>query len=49
MPINQASDGVKAFTGIVTEMITGDSSVLLMDESEAFLHPPMFFKLNSLK
>lgn len=44
-PIMQASDGVKAFTGIVTEMIAGDPSVLLMDEPEAFLHPSLSFKL----
>ena len=45
MPITQASDGVKAFTGMVTEMIAGDPSVLLMDEPEAFLHPSLSFKL----
>ncbi|QYJ90824.1 ATP-dependent nuclease [Shewanella halotolerans] len=45
MPIAQASDGVKAFTGMVTEMIAGDPSVLLMDEPEAFLHPSLSFKL----
>jgi len=43
--INHASDGVKAFTGMVTEMIAGDPSVLLMDEPEAFLHPSLSFKL----
>jgi ABC-type cobalamin/Fe3+-siderophores transport system ATPase subunit len=45
MLISQASDGVKAFTGMVTEMIAGDPSVLLMDEPEAFLHPSLSFKL----
>lgn len=45
MPITEASDGVKAFTGMVTEMIAGDPSVLLMDEPEAFLHPSLSFKL----
>ena len=45
LPIAQASDGVKAFTGMVTEMIAGDPSVLLMDEPEAFLHPSLSFKL----
>lgn len=44
-PISLASDGVKAFTGMVTEMIAGDPSVLLMDEPEAFLHPALSFKL----
>ena len=45
IPINLASDGVKAFTGMITEMIAGDPSVLLMDEPEAFLHPSLAFKL----
>ncbi|EIC2299137.1 AAA family ATPase [Vibrio cholerae] len=45
MPIALASDGVKAFTGMITEMIAGDPSVLLMDEPEAFLHPSLSFKL----
>ena len=45
LPIQQASDGVKAFTGMITEMIAGDPSVLLMDEPEAFLHPSLSFKL----
>lgn len=45
LPIEQASDGVKAFTGMITEMIAGDPSVLLMDEPEAFLHPSLSFKL----
>lgn len=45
MPIEYASDGVKAFTGMVTEMVAGDPSVLLMDEPEAFLHPSLAFKL----
>ncbi len=43
--INHSSDGVKAFTGMVTEMIAGDPSVLLIDEPEAFLHPSLSFKL----
>ena len=39
--IDQASDGVKAFTGIITEVIAGDPRVLLIDEPEAFLHPSL--------
>ncbi|GAA5556624.1 hypothetical protein Asch01_01328 [Acinetobacter schindleri] len=45
MPIEYASDGVKAFTGMVTEMVAGDPSILLMDEPEAFLHPSLAFNL----
>ncbi len=45
LPIADASDGVKAFTGIVTEVIAGDPSVILVDEPEAFLHPSLATKL----
>ncbi len=45
MPIEQTSDGVKAFVGMITEMIAGDPMVLLIDEPEAFLHPSLSFKL----
>jgi hypothetical protein len=30
LPITEASDGVKAFTGMITEMIAGDPLVLLI-------------------
>lgn len=43
--IGQTSDGVKAFTGIVTEVIAGDPSVIIIDEPEAFLHPSLASKL----
>ncbi len=43
--IDQASDGVKAFAGIVTEVIAGDPRVILIDEPEAFLHPALASKL----
>ncbi|MBW8311126.1 MAG: ATP-binding protein [Rhizobium sp.] len=43
--IDDASDGVKAFTGIVTEVMAGDPSVILVDEPEAFLHPSLASKL----
>jgi len=44
-PIDLTSDGVKAFTGIVTELLAGDPSVVLIDEPEAFLHPSLASKL----
>jgi len=43
--ISEASDGVKAFTGIITQLVAGDPSVILIDEPEAFLHPSLSFKL----
>jgi ABC-type cobalamin/Fe3+-siderophores transport system ATPase subunit len=43
--IDEFSDGVKAFTGIIMEVIAGDPRVLLIDEPEAFLHPSLSFKL----
>jgi AAA domain, putative AbiEii toxin, Type IV TA system len=45
LPIDQSSDGVKAFTGMITEMIAGDPQILLIDEPEAFLHPALSFTL----
>lgn len=46
-PIDMASDGVKAFTGIVTEVLAGDPRIVLIDEPEAFLHPALSYKLGS--
>ena len=43
--IGEMSDGVKAFTGIITEIIAGDPFILLIDEPEAFLHPALSFNL----
>lgn len=43
--VSEASDGVKAFVGMLTEIVAGDPSVLLIDEPEAFLHPALSFKL----
>jgi hypothetical protein len=43
--IDLASDGVKAFTGIVTELVAGDPKIVLIDEPEAFLHPSLAYKL----
>lgn len=43
--IENSSDGVKAFVGIVMELYAGDPKVLLVDEPEAFLHPALASKL----
>ena len=45
LPIEQASDGVKAFVGMITEIVAGDPHILLIDEPEAFLHPALAFNL----
>lgn len=39
--IKEASDGVQAFTGIVTAVLSGEYHTVLIDEPEAFLHPPL--------
>lgn len=45
--ISAASDGVKAFCGIITQVIAGEPRVIIIDEPEAFLHPALAFKLGS--
>ena len=44
-PVNDVSDGMKAFTGIIAEVIAGDPRVILIDEPEAFLHPSLASRL----
>jgi ABC-type cobalamin/Fe3+-siderophores transport system ATPase subunit len=43
--VSQMSDGVKAFTGIILQLIAGDPKIVLVDEPEAFLHPSLAFLL----
>lgn len=43
--IDSASDGTKAFVGIVTEVLAGGHDILFMDEPEAFLHPSLAYLL----
>jgi AAA domain, putative AbiEii toxin, Type IV TA system len=45
--IEETSDGVKAFAGIITEVVAGDPGILLIDEPEAFLHPALAFGLGN--
>ncbi|POM09944.1 ATPase [Pseudomonas sp. WP001] len=46
-PIERYSDGVKAFTGIVTELIAGNPQLIFIDEPEAYLHPSLAQKLGT--
>jgi hypothetical protein len=43
--IKEASDGVQAFVGILCAVLSGDYRAILVDEPEAFLHPPLARKL----
>lgn len=43
--ITDLSDGVKAFTGIISALASVDFRVIVIDEPEAFLHPPLARKL----
>jgi hypothetical protein len=43
--IKEASDGVQAFVGIICAVLSGDFRAVLIDEPEAFLHPPLARKL----
>lgn len=43
--IEEFSDGVKAYTGIMLELIAGNPLAVLIDEPEAFLHPPLAARL----
>src|SRR5690606_13190764 len=38
-------DGVKAFTGMIATVVGQEHRVLLIDEPEAFLHPPLAKRL----
>jgi predicted ATPase len=39
--LKDVSDGVKAFSGILLQLYAGDPKVIIIDESEAFLHPSL--------
>ncbi|MFA0487276.1 ATP-dependent endonuclease [Vibrio sp. 10N.222.55.B11] len=46
--IMDMSDGVKAFTGLVSSTLSQDYKIVLIDEPEAFLHPPLARKLGKV-
>jgi hypothetical protein len=39
--IDSLSDGVKAFSGLLAAVLSGEYGIVLIDEPEAFLHPPL--------
>ncbi|MFH0958496.1 MAG: AAA family ATPase, partial [Pseudomonadota bacterium] len=43
--ISDLSDGVQAFTGLVSAILSFPHRILLVDEPEAFLHPPLARRL----
>jgi predicted ATPase len=43
--IHEYGDGIKAFIGIMSSVISSDYKVILIDEPEAFLHPPLVRRL----
>lgn len=45
LDIDEASDGIKAFTGLIAAVMSADFRIMLIDEPEAFLHPPLARKL----
>jgi predicted ATPase len=45
--ISEFSDGIKAFTGLIAAIMSSDYRIMLIDEPEAFLHPPLIKKLGS--
>jgi energy-coupling factor transporter ATP-binding protein EcfA2 len=46
--LDDQGDGLRSFTGIMTAVLCADRDVLLIDEPEAFLHPPQAFRIGEL-
>jgi ABC-type cobalamin/Fe3+-siderophores transport system ATPase subunit len=44
-PIEEASDGVRAFVGMLSILVAGDPKIVMIDEPEAFLAPPLSSRL----
>ncbi|TWB25014.1 ATP-dependent nuclease [Nitrospirillum bahiense] len=48
-PLEEQGDGMRSFTSAILEMLTSEApSILLIDEPEAFLHPPQARLLGEL-
>lgn len=46
--LDKQGDGVKGFAGILFETLTYEHNIILLDEPEAFLHPPQMRKLGQI-
>ncbi len=44
-PIEEFSDGVKAFVGLVSALLSLPHRIMLIDDPDAFLHPPLARRL----
>lgn len=47
-PLSEFSDGVRAFIGLIASMYDAEFKTCLIDEPEAFLHPPLARKLGTV-
>lgn len=45
--ISEFSDGVQAFVGLISAILSLDHRIMLIDEPEAFLHPTLAYMLGS--
>jgi ABC-type taurine transport system ATPase subunit len=43
--VAELSDGIRAFTGLTAAVLSAEYRIMLVDEPEAFLHPPLSRKL----
>ncbi len=46
--LDEQGDGLKSFIATILSILVGNRPVLLLDEPEAFLHPPQAYKLGEL-
>lgn len=47
-PLHSQGDGIRAFVGILMGTLVADRDVLIVDEPEAFLHPPQAYALGKV-